>query len=388
MIDLTKPTNNLLDDLIEDSIHILSSVAERTLVVGYSGGKDSTTVACLVLEAIKRGILKKENVIFMYSDTQMEMPNIHQNALKFLDYIKDKFDIRTEIVTRPLKNSFWVNILGKGKKPPSNFWRWCVEPLKIRPMKKQLKNIGDDYIMAIGIRTAESTTRGLKYADSADEQDEKVNFTCDTQGECFAPMDDEDRVLPILRWKNCNIWDFIQFHPLTYDYPIKDLREIYLFNDAVRYGCWSCTVAGQKTHISKQVLDLFPQYRGLYNIRLKLIELSDIEKSRHQYYYVRRQDIRSEESYHKYNKSRGWDIKWNGMEWKYYRLTIKARNELLDMLIKEGENLGYPLISQEEITEIKIMQKIWVDGYVSTQKKVVDDWKYHDTVPTTLDDYF
>ena len=112
----------------------------RPWVVGYSGGKDSTVVVQLIFEALcemeKEELHKKVYVIS--SDTLVETPLIINSINQTLRRIQDEalsrnLPIETHKVKPIIKNSFWVNIIGKGYPNPNQKFRWCTDRLKIDP---------------------------------------------------------------------------------------------------------------------------------------------------------------------------------------------------------------------------------------------------------------
>ena len=61
-----------------------------------------------------------------------------------------------------IKESFWVNIIGRGYPPPNRTFRWCTERMKIDPVNALVKQrVGHwgEAILHLGARRAESSTR-------------------------------------------------------------------------------------------------------------------------------------------------------------------------------------------------------------------------------------
>src|SRR5262245_35310252 len=116
---------------------------QRPWVIGYSGGKDSTTALQLIwyaLSELPREKLTKP-VYIISSDTQVETPQI-------VNYIDASLDRMNEAAqgqglpfsahkVRPIiEDSFWVNLIGKGYPAPSQRFRWCTDRLKIEPANR------------------------------------------------------------------------------------------------------------------------------------------------------------------------------------------------------------------------------------------------------------
>ena len=145
----------------------------RPWVIGYSGGKDSTTVVQLVFLMLQSLPEKerKKNVYVVSSDTLIENPIV----LNFLKYNSDlinegakkaKIPLYTHMVHPDYDNTYWTNIIGKGLPTPTSIrFRWCTERLKIKPSNKfieeKVKENGE-VIVLLGVRKAESTARELR----------------------------------------------------------------------------------------------------------------------------------------------------------------------------------------------------------------------------------
>lgn len=139
------------------------------LVVGYSGGKDSTTVVQLVWHALS-GLSHEQlskPVYVIASDTGMETPVIAELLDATLDALQRSADendlpIHTRKVRPAVADSFWVNLIGRGHPAPTAKFRWCTDRLKIRPantfIQERVAEFGE-VIMVLGVRSAESSTR-------------------------------------------------------------------------------------------------------------------------------------------------------------------------------------------------------------------------------------
>ena len=94
---------------------------ERPWIVGYSGGKDSTVVVQLIFETLcempAQSLHKK--VYIISSDTLIETPliinAIHQTLTRIQQAAHTyQLPIETHQVKPTPKNSFWVNLIGRG----------------------------------------------------------------------------------------------------------------------------------------------------------------------------------------------------------------------------------------------------------------------------------
>ena len=172
---------------VEISIHILveniiAEIKEQYLaddtpwIIGFSGGKDSTTLLQLVfyslLELQSENVPLHKEIHVLCNDTLVENPAVARWIDDTLDKIrvagKDYgFPIKVVKVTPILGDTFWINLIGKGYPSPNRFFRWCTERMKINPTNKYIKDtLGDngEAILLLGTRKAESTNRRASMA--------------------------------------------------------------------------------------------------------------------------------------------------------------------------------------------------------------------------------
>ena len=115
----------------------------RPWVIGYSGGKDSTTALQLIWYAL--GELPPEQrkypVYVISSDTLVETPVIVSYITGTLDRIEtvareQKMPFQTALVRPKTEDTFWVNLIGKGYPAPYTRFRWCTDRMKIQPANR------------------------------------------------------------------------------------------------------------------------------------------------------------------------------------------------------------------------------------------------------------
>ena len=231
------PDHHSPDDLVDQIKRRLRAVN----IVSFSGGKDSTVVLQLVLEAMA-GTGKKLYIVT--ADTLMEIPYFKGYVDRVTNQLReylDTTDIDASVVevAPQYKDSFWVSVLGKGYPAAHMGFRWCTGKLKIEPITKYIKTVttGKNYTVFVGVRKAESALRDKIYQ----AKDYKQNH--------FAP---------ILYWTANDVWEFLMSAPCLFS-DHSDLIKVYRYSSDecvygekqgvcvgnARYGCWACPL--QKT---------------------------------------------------------------------------------------------------------------------------------------------
>lgn len=162
---------NTLDELLEEIKYVYQS-DKRPWVIGYSGGKDSTTVVELVYKMLLslNENERNKNVYIVSSDTLIENPLIKIYLSKMNEALgkaatRDGLPIKSAMVTPKAKNSFWANVIGRGYPTPrmNGSFRWCTDKLKINPSAEYIKEIikeeSEEVVVLLGVRKAESIAR-------------------------------------------------------------------------------------------------------------------------------------------------------------------------------------------------------------------------------------
>ncbi len=157
--------------VFEDIIQEMSLVYQhdqRPWMIGFSGGKDSTLLACLVMEMLQR--LPKEKitktVYIVSSDTMVENPIVRDYMHKMSKMINEngaELNVRADLIYPKVEDTFWTKVIGLGyPTPEAPGFRWCTERLKIHPMNdytmETIRNNGE-IVLLLGVRKAESVYR-------------------------------------------------------------------------------------------------------------------------------------------------------------------------------------------------------------------------------------
>ena len=154
--------------VLVEEIKALYLADEIPWVVGYSGGKDSTTVLQLVWNALADlGEEQRHKTVYAIStDTLVENPVVARWVTQSLETMAEAAEsaglpIEPHQLTPEVDNTFWVNLIGRGYPAPRQKFRWCTERLKIKPSNAFIRNVvraNGEAIVVLGTRKAESTS--------------------------------------------------------------------------------------------------------------------------------------------------------------------------------------------------------------------------------------
>jgi DNA sulfur modification protein DndC len=158
-------TGQFLDERHEE-IRAVYLEDQRPWVIGYSGGKDSSTALQLIWYALsdlpREKLTKPLHIIS--SDTLVETPQIvnyiEASLVKMNDAAQQQgLPFSAHKVQPIIEDSFWVNLIGKGYPAPSQRFRWCTDRLKIQPANRFiLDKVAEhgEVVVVLGVRKSES----------------------------------------------------------------------------------------------------------------------------------------------------------------------------------------------------------------------------------------
>lgn len=230
-------------------------------VIGYSGGKDSTTVVQIVWKAIEKlpPEQRQKPIFVITADTGVETPLV-------LDYLNGtlhrlrvaaqshRMPFYVEVVRPTLNDSFWVNLIGRGYPAPTSRFRWCTERMKITPANRFIEEKVAQYgevIMVLGVRKTESSTRM------------QIMNTYQVKGHPLLRRHTSLRgayvYAPIADFSSDDVWTYLLQVASPWGSDNRDLAALYRNANAgecplvidlstpscgnSRFGCWVCTVA-------------------------------------------------------------------------------------------------------------------------------------------------
>jgi DNA sulfur modification protein DndC len=242
-----------------EEIQDLYRADPRPWVIGYSGGKDSTTALQLIwyaLAGLRRSELKKP-IYVIAGDTLVETPVIIDYLGETLARINHHaraqgLPIEAHRVSPTTDETFWVNLIGKGYPAPSSRFRWCTERMKINPANRFIRERVAEHgevIMVLGVRRQESATRA------------QVMSLRSLKGSLLSrhsKLPNAFVYTPIRDYSLDDVWTYLLQVPNPWGNDNQDLLAMYRNSSAgecplvvdtttpscgsSRFGCWVCTV--------------------------------------------------------------------------------------------------------------------------------------------------
>lgn len=252
-IDSRVRTSEIVDDIAQ----AYRSDA-RPWVVGFSGGKDSTALLQLTyraLQKIPRSQLTK-HVYVVCTDTRIEPPNIIQHVNDMLKRVgaaakRDALPLTVHKLTAPLRDRYFVKLIGRGYPAPNRFFRWCTDRLKIRPCSRFIKERiaeSGEVVVVLGVRHAEGATRSGSISRHGITGSRFGRHTDLPNAWIYSPIKDLE---------TDRLWLYLTLSETPWGGDNERLAKLYkqangecpLVMDksgptcgGSRFGCWTCTV--------------------------------------------------------------------------------------------------------------------------------------------------
>lgn len=361
-------------------------------VIGYSGGKDSTSALQLVWRALE-GLPPEERtktVHVISSDTLVETPKI----VDYIDHALERINQVARAQTMPivarkltpiLDDTFWVNLIGRGYPAPNDNFRWCTERLKIRASNRFiLEQVAEhgEVILVLGIRRGESTTR-----DQVMNMHRVSGYKLAKHGQLPGAW----VYMPIEQFTTNDVWTYLTQSKSPWGSDNRQLAALYRSAQAgecplvidtstsscgnSRFGCWVCTVVERDRSMEAMIDNGEEWMIPLLNFRDRLAKTQDPEVKPEQREY-RGRDGRIKTS------------KDGRILYRTYTLDF-SKTLLADLLATEREiqqhDAGFQLIGIDELREIRrlwIMERQdWADSlpaiYQAETGKMLD-WEVSD----------
>lgn len=349
-------------------------------ICGYSGGKDSTAIVQLVWMALRQ-IPKEQRVKTVHvisTDTMVESPVVavwSSQSLKKMTQAAEAEDlpIIPHRLTPEIRNTYWVQVIGRGYPYPRQNFRWCTDRMKIAPANKFIKEILDaesEAIMVLGSRKAESATRKAVL-----EGYEKKRYRAHLSPNGSFP--NSYVFTPIENWSNDNVWQFLVQYENPWGHSNKELMAMYSGASAdgecpmvidtstpscgnSRFGCWICTLVTEDKSMNAMIKN--DEEKAWM---LPLLEFRN--------YIASMEDKSVDRNRRDFRRMTG-KLTWHNGRLVHGPYTKEVREDFLrkllelDILIHEigpEEIKDVPLITMEEL---RMIRKLWLD-----EKREFDD---------------
>jgi DNA sulfur modification protein DndC len=263
--------NRTVPELVEyiqaltTEIQELYCLDEIPWVVGYSGGKDSTATLQLIWNAISGLPPEKRTkpIHVITTDTLVENPVVSvwvRNSLERMRVAAEEqgMPIQAHLLYPAIKDTFWVNLIGKGYPAPRNRMRWCTDRLKIKPTDSFIREViqtNGEVILVLGTRKSESIKRSITMAKHREWRiRDHMNLNPNRPNSMI--------YLPIEDWITDEVWIYLNQLENPWGYSNKDLFTMYRGATAdnecplvvdtstpscgdSRFGCWVCTIVSK-----------------------------------------------------------------------------------------------------------------------------------------------
>ena len=212
-----------IKDEANDFIHkAVQGFDEDHIVLSFSGGKDSTATADVVIKA-----LGNPSLVHIFGNTTLEFPLTYKYAERY----RDNHPLAIFKIAKNREQDFYEVCEDIG--PPARMMRWCCSMFKTGPITRVINGLyrNQQILTFYGIRKSESVSRS-KYNRIEDDA-ESVKIQQQTVAS------------PIFFWKDIDIWLYL-------------LAEEVDFNDAYRLGydrvgCWCCPNNNQRAQFLSRI---------------------------------------------------------------------------------------------------------------------------------------
>ena len=374
----------------------------RPWVIGYSGGKDSTTALQLVWNALLGLEPEKRTkpVYVISSDTLVETPKM----VEYVDGTLARMDqaaktqglpITAHKVTPAINDSFWVNVIGRGYPVPSTQFRWCTERLKITPANSFILDRVAEFgevVVVLGVRSSESATRAQVMSLHRINGSHLSRHSTLPKAFVYTPIE---------RFTVDDVWTYLLQVPSPWGANNRDLVTLYRNAQAgecplvvdkttpscgnSRFGCWTCTVVNRDMSMEAMVENGEEWLEPFLDFRNHLSSL---------------QDSALWPSIRKYKRRNGKVSFKEGAPQPWGPYTLETRKSLLRGLLEvqrkvgqAGTNENGSLINKQELETIRTLWRMeehdWADSVPRIYRDVLGielEWVRSETPAFSADE--
>jgi DNA sulfur modification protein DndC len=361
----------------------------RPWVIGYSGGKDSTTSLQLIWTALSKLPKNKlnKNVYVISSDTLVETPKI----VEYIDSSLEKMGaaarqqglpITAHKVKPQFDKTFWVNLIGRGYPAPSKRFRWCTDRLKIEPANVFiLDRVAEhgEVVVVLGVRKSESATRAQVMSLHRIKGSALSRHSTLPNAYVYTPIED---------FTVHDVWTYLLQIPSPWGANNRDLVTLYRNAQAgecplvvdkstpscgnSRFGCWVCTVVTRDSSMEAMIENGEDWLEPMLEFRNLLASTQDPA-------------IKSQVRDHKRRNGQVMTKSDGGIVYGPYKLAfrkvlLRKLLELQKKVQKEGPDCEHELISTEELHKIRHLWRTEAQDWEDSVPKI-----YQDVTGTTLE---
>ena len=204
--------NGLEDEAFTFTQKTVKRFPSRTIMVSFSGGKDSTVVSEVVRRALGRS-----DILHVFGDTTLEDENTYAYVKEFREQnpLVPFFEARAEHDFHEL-----VDEIG----PPSRVMRWCCTIFKAGPINNLLQSMGDQKVLTFyGIRWDESARRARYHRTSWNDPERvgrvvKVDQDNELNGVTVGgKIGQQITGSPIIDWSEFDVWLYMLLNDVHFN---------------------------------------------------------------------------------------------------------------------------------------------------------------------------
>lgn len=420
--------NNLdkINDIRKEMEEEYLNTGSTPWIIGYSGGKDSTTVLQLMVEVLlelKERNLANKMVYVISSDTLVENPLVLSKTTMSINNInkfarQEGLPLQAEIIYPKDTDTFFVKLIGSGYPSPIQSFRWCTDRIKILPANEYIYSKvseNGEVVLLLGTREAESTSR---------KRSMEKHYIKGSNLSMHSSITNAWTYAPIAKLDVNDVWGYLLKSKCPWGDNNNDLYTMYSSSSQdgecplvideetkakqscgnSRFGCWTCTVVKEDKSLKGFIDSGETWLQPLVDYRNYLVEIRDEESLRNVFNrqgrlmktdvkikdgqavipkkfgrdekYIDLEDAVTEEKAYEIIASGDYNLKERPIlvktGSKYYRIglsgfTIDTREDMLVRLFETEKKIrkhlpDYEIIRKEEIISI---DEIWKsDGYL------------------------